>query len=213
MALATLADVKRVLHITDVDEARDADITSCLVALSDWVKQVLRAEYDATSTVRTVKYYDVHEDAALAVPVAESAVNAVRVYLLADAVASALTVNTNYEVKDGRTVRLRPPTTSTPFEGATAGRLFDTYARVEIDYTPPGTVPASVRDGVAMLAAGWWQSGPQLASGVTSERIGDYSFSTRRSVSSDGGADAVEDFWSAGMKLLHPWIRSSVAVT
>lgn len=50
------------------------------------------------------------------------------------------------------------------------------YEHVDVAYTASGTVPATVREAVAMIAAASIQQAPQLASQMRSERIGDYSY-------------------------------------
>ena len=65
MALATLADVKRVLRMTGT--ANDGALSGFLDSADSWVKQTTRRTFD-NSESQTVEFYNVREDTILALP-------------------------------------------------------------------------------------------------------------------------------------------------
>ena len=71
-------------------------------------------------------------------------------------------------------------------------------------------VPRAITEGIAFLAAGHWQDGPRALQGLTSERIGDYSY-TLGDVGKDGGTSSFE---ARALFFLKPFLkRQRVAVT
>jgi hypothetical protein len=75
-----------------------------------------------------------------------------------------------------------------------------TWPRVEVDYVWAGDVPPAVREGVALTAANFLVTLPQLASGLRSERIGDYSYTF-----SDKDLEAAIP--RRALQLMRPWLR------
>jgi hypothetical protein len=110
-------------------------------------------------------------------------------------------------------VILRPTLDVSPFEGATAQRRLRLYSRVEVHYDASGVIPPALTEGAAFLAAGYFTDGIRALTGLTSERIGDYSYTI-----GSGGAGASEDrtpsYVRQALMFLDDFLRSShVAVT
>ena len=213
MALASLDDVKRVLRLTDADTNRDAQLRGALDAVESWAERRLWNTSRAGSQVET--YHDVFEDAALTLPAADVVVTKVKVYEYPGSVGAPLSPvslahGTGYDVTaDGRLL-LRADLTVTPFEGAVAQRPLRCYARVEVFYEGTGVVPRALTEGIAFLAAGYWQDGPRALTGLTGERIGDYSYTA----AGNTAGDEEPDFVARALFFLEDFLRHGrVAVT
>lgn len=186
---AELDDVKRILGIAESDTSQDAKIQAALLAVESWAQPLL-----GTLTLtgeQSQMYYDVREDATLYLPQPSAVVTAVRIHGSGDWWPGVdwpldLGYGRNYDVTDDGALILRPYTTWQPFEGAWAGRQIRTFERVEVFYTASGAVPAAVTEGIAFLAAGYVTDGPRALRGLTSERIGDYSYTLGEATGSSG---------------------------
>ena len=213
MALASLDDVKTVLRLTDVDATRDAQIQSSLDAVDSWAETHLWRISRIGAQMET--YYDVYEDATLHLPAADVTVTVVRVFEYPSSSGIPLSpielgLGSGYDITDDGRLLLRPTLLVSPFEGATAQRHLRVYARVEVHYEGTGVVPRAITEGIAFLAAGHWQDGPRALQGLTSERIGDYSY-TLGDVGKDGGTSSFE---ARALFFLKPFLkRQRVAVT
>lgn len=209
MALASVADVQRELGVASLTAAEQADIEKYLETAEEYAAKILRTSYDAPATPTTRFEYDVAEDAQLDVPPNSTSVT-VQTYLYADSNPLTLTVNEDYSFDSGRgELRLRPSLVFEIFEGASASRLLRRYEVVKLTYTPPTpSVPAPVRDGVALLAASLFKQAPQASGGLQSESLGDYSYSLA-SGGGGGGGTIVAD---TVMKLWRPYIRRKILV-
>jgi len=175
MALASLADVKRTLQLPETTTEEDSQLTKALQVAEDWMTRVY-LRYNYSSTVK--KFWDVREDEDLFLPEGATVVS-VQVQTSPNGTLRTLGA-AEYDVEDNR-VRLRPsiyeypyPTTGT--DTFVAKRVLGTNNRVDITYSGV-TVPSPVRDATAGLAAWVWQSQPITTKGITSESIGDYSYS------------------------------------
>lgn len=210
MALAVLADVKRVLRITTVDSDRDDQLTGALEAADDWFRARARGRFDEVGT-GTAKFHAIRYGSVVHLPVPGSTITAVR----AGSATDPTTLGTDqYTTMDDRRVRVgridpwpRDPREQEPLSWTE--RPY--YEVVEIDYTAPGTVPKGVRDGIARLAASLWLNsggGEDGSTAIVSEKIGDYEYKLAQdSIASSG------DLWSDAMKLLRPYIGSRVMST
>lgn len=191
MALASLADVNRILGYTTGDNTeRDAKIRSNLAAVESWAEGALWKISAEGPNVEV--YFDVFEDATLHLPAEDLTVTKVKIipYIGNDSfyyiyVNSGSSTGAGYELDDQGRLMLRPMKTFEPFEGAHASRLLRTYDRVEVHYIGTGVVPKSVTEGIAFLTAGYTKYGPQALANVKSEKIGDYSYTL-------GGSDPTE---------------------
>lgn len=213
MALATLTDVRRVLRITTDDVLRDASLQASLDAAEEWFRARSGWQYDEDGN-GTAKFYAIPSGGAIRLPLAPSTVLAVRIApsgtpdsLWADAFTSLSTGS--WQLQRGRTLRLK--------DWRSAGITGGTYSTwdVEVDYTAPALASRSVRDGVARLAAADWMGtggGGDVLSGITSEKIGDYSYTIG---SSAGASDVVDasQLRSDGLRILRPFLGRGVSVT
>lgn len=221
MSLAEVEDVRRVLRIpsSDVNEERDTQLSAALEAAESWVRSRLNQDWDADLGGTQIAY-DVRETDDILLDHEGCSVTEVRVtlddssaFLASD---SLVLSASQYDLISGRygarTLRLRPSLVTQPFEGAIATRLPRTYRTVEIDWEPSlNSVPAAVRDATALLAAGFWKSNPRLASGYTSERMGDYSYLVQPPSGGKGGAPS--DYWEQAYRMLRPFTRRKPRVT
>jgi hypothetical protein len=174
---ASVADVKRILQLTDTSQ--DEAIRVALAAVESWAQPLL-GNLTVTGD-QSEMYYDVREDATLYLPQADVVVTCVRVHgsgnwWPGETWPWDLGYGRNYDVTDDGRVLLRPFTLYAPFEGAWAQRQIRTFDRVEVFYTASGRVPPAVTEGIAFIAAGYHKDGPRALTGLTSERIGDYSY-------------------------------------
>ena len=109
-----------------------------------------------------------------------------------------------------RKIRCHPTYFDVPFEGAVAAHIPDNWSRVEIDYVPTGVVPPPVRDATALTAATAYLRGPVTSSGLTTERLGDYMWSTRNFRDASGANEVIPEVAKA---LLRPWKRRGPLTT
>lgn len=180
MAYASLDDLKRVLRIPSdsVNEDRDAQLRGALDAVNSWAEDALTISKDGPGFEM---YFDVSEDASLKLPAADVVVTTVKVFEYPSSFGVPLSpielgLGHGYDLTSTGLLILRPSLFVSPFEGASAERRLRQYSRVEINYIGTGVVPRRVAEGVAFLAAGWWQDGPRVLQGLTSEKIGDYAY-------------------------------------
>lgn len=180
MAYASLEDVKRVLRIPadSVNDDRDAQLRGALDAVNSWAEDSLTVSKDGPGLE---VYYDIPEDATLKLPAPDVTVTTVKVFEYPSAFGIPLSpielgLGHGYDLTSSGLLILRPTLFVSPFEGATAQRRLRTYVRVEVNYIGTGVVPRRITEGIAFLAAGVWQDGPRALSGLTAEKIGDYSY-------------------------------------
>lgn len=159
----------------------------------------------------TMQFFDVREDGYVPVPLSGSTVVQVRLYRTPKASAYIAIPVLDYEVEsNGRIIRLHPTFFDVPFEGAVSVHLPENWARVEVDYTPVATsVPAPIRDGVALTAAAIYQRSPTAASGFTEERMGDYVYMNRPM---RGQGDMQETIPDLAKNLMRPYKRRTQLV-
>lgn len=212
MAFASLDDVKRILRITDTDDERDAGIQGALDAIDAWA---LRRLPDFTLEGAQMEvYFDMPEDATLRLPADDIVVTEVRVFEYPSSGGVPLSpielgLGHGYDIDNRGNLMLRPTLFVSPFEGAGAWRKLRVYHRVEIHYTATGIVPRDVTEGVAFLAAGYWKDGPRALQGLTSERIGDYSYT----LGNTGGAAGEPEYVGQARFFLGPYLRLGGRVT
>lgn len=207
--LASVADVKRILRIpaSSVDAARDARISAGLEAIEAWA--INRIEVGKEGPQVEV-YRDIREDATLHLPASDVVVTAVRVFEASDdalLTPADLSGGQGYELDDEGRLILRPVLNYSPFEGALAQRSARWYKRVEVHYIGSGVVPKDVTEGIAFLAAGYYEHGPKILSGLTSEKIGDYSYTIGGG--SGGSGDEDMPFLGQAMFFLRDHVKKS----
>lgn len=215
MARASLEDVKRILRLRDDDPARDAEIRASLAAVESWADKRL---WDTSrSGLQCETYFDISEDATLQLPSEDCTVVKVKVFEYPSSYGIPLSpvelgLGHGYDMTDNGRLMLRPTLFVSPFDGASAQRRLRQYERVEVHYLGTGVVPRAVTEGVAFLAAGHWQDGPRALQGLTSEKIGDYSYTLGGSGTPGGEEDAA--FVQRAMWFLKTYLKKQrVAVT
>ena len=206
MVFASLQDVKRILRLTDTDTDRDAQIQAALDAIHSWAEAKIEISKEGANVE---VYFDVSEDATLHLPAKDCVVTLLKVYEYPSSAGVPLSpielgVGTGWTQDDQGQIKLRPTLEYSPFEGAQARRRLRAYERVVVHYEGTGAVPRAVTEGVAMLAAGWWQHSPIALSGLTSERIGDYSYTLEGKTSAEAPV-----YVRRGMWLLRDFLRKS----
>ena len=215
MAYASVADVKRVLGLTDTDDARDAAIRASLHAVESWLDTQGLKLTSRGPQVHT--FYDVPEDATLHLPASDVVVTKVTVYPTPywDSARDLVlgTVSPGYELIGNGVVVLRPSLWVEPFAGAYAMRTLRVHSKVDVHFVGTGVIPHAVTEGVAWLAAGHWKTGPDVLRDLKSEKIGDYTYT----LGSGGGGDVGKDepsFVTRARFFLDPFmVTSHVAVT
>ncbi len=220
MAFASVDDVNRVLgYTTGDDTVRDAQLRAKLSAVESWAEKQGWALSERGAQVAS--FYDVVEDATLHLPVSDATVTKVTVYsspFIESARDLVLgTASPGYELLDDGVVALRPSFWVEPFEGALAARFIRTHSRVDIHYIGTGIVPPAVTEGIAWLTAAYHVqggAGSALLNGITSEKIGDYSYTRGSTSSSSSKSSSDPDYLGEAMWWLRPFMRTShVAVT
>ena len=175
---ASLDDVKRILRVTTEDETRDAQLRASLAAVESLMEQ--KIPYVPKGQDDFYCYFDIPEDATLTLPAKDVVLTKLQVFEYPSSAGVPLSpielgLGHGYDLKDDQII-LRPTLFVSPFEGASSQRRLRVYARVEIHFVGSGIVPTALTEGVALLAAGYWQDGPRALQGIKSERIGDYSY-------------------------------------
>lgn len=188
MPLADLDDVRRVLRRTDLD---DATLQPFLDSAEQWVERVYDREWDAVGS-QTENFFNVRQGAILTVKDENPTGIVVTGFAAPASDGTVLTVNQGYAVLDRGRVQLslvrqiavqniRP-------EEAEIQPPF-TWARIQIVYTASALVPAPVREGVALIAAAGYAQSTADVGGLSSEKIGDYSYV--RGAARGGGGELV----------------------
>jgi hypothetical protein len=206
-SLASVNDVRLALRVpsSNVNEDRDEQLRVALEAVESIFIPRLKGITEEGPQMMT--YWDVAEDATLRLPSDDVTVTKVKVYEYPSSYGIplspiALGLGHGYDLTDDGKLLMRPTLAVSPFEGAMAQRRLRWYSRVEVHYLGTGFIKANITAGIAFLAAGWWQDGPRALSGLTSERIGDYSY-TLGAASTDG----LPSFWDRGMIMLQPDLK------
>lgn len=208
MSLASVADVKRILRISasSVSAERDAHLAAGLEAIEAWASSRIEVGKEGANVE---VYRDVREDATLHLPSSDLVVTAVRVFEASDdalLTPAELSGGQGYELDDEGRLILRPVMWYSPFEGAYAQRTARYYRRVEVHYVGSGVVPKDVTEGIAFLAAGYYEYGPKILSALTSEKIGDYSY-TIGAVGSGGSTGGDMPYLAQGLFFLRDHMK------
>lgn len=206
--LATVGDVKRLMRLGNITAEQEAQMQEALEAVDSFLRPYLQDFGDASGTV--IEHH-VAPGSPIDLPVNGAAVAAVRTYLTPGASAITLT-SALYQVSNTHLL-LEPLKLSTEIWPYTYGADFTngvpgdiTLARVEFDWTAVADIPKAVRDGVALTAAVHWRQSQSYASGILSERIGDYSYTISRN--GGGRTNAFDQFVPASARaLLRPFRR------
>lgn len=207
-------DVKRILRITTADTDRDAQLQKALDVMTAWAVKRMSKNLGKSGSLLEV-YFDIAEDATLRLPADDAVVTVVKVFEYPSSAGVPLSpielgLGHGYDQDDRGNLMLRPMLFVSPFQGASATRRLRTYSRVEVHWIGSGVIPVDVTEGVAFLAAGYWKDAPRALQGLTSERIGDYSYT----LGNTGGAGGAPEYVGQGLFFLASYMRtrSRVAV-
>lgn len=213
--LADVADVKRILRFTDTDTDRDAQLQASLDVMQVVARRMLPKNLGRSGSLMEV-WFDVPEDSTLRLPDSSAVVTMVKVFEYPSAYGVPLSpislgLGHGYDQDDQGNLMLRPTLFVSPFEGASAVRRLRSYSRVEVNYIGDGAIPKDVTEGVAWMAAGYWKDGPRALQGLTSEKIGDYSYT----LDNTGGTSSMPEWYTQAMFFLADYMkrRSRVTVT
>lgn len=187
--LASVDDVKDILRVSGLSELEEARIRRSLSAIQAWAEENLRPVCEEGDAVQS--YWDIYEDATLLLPSEDVLVTKVKVYDYPSSSGVPLSpielgLGHGYDITENGRLILRPTLGFSPFEGATAQRPLRIYSRVEVFYRGTGVIPRTMTEGVAWLAAGYYQFGPQVLEGIKKEKIGDYAYESDIPKGSDG---------------------------
>lgn len=179
-ALASLADIKRVMKLGTTDATTDAQLLEALDVANAILKPKIQT-FDISAG--TGYHFHVVQGSYLPLEVNDANVSEVRAYVTPDGDPIILNAS-QYQIGGAP----RSANTAVLLERETWGASwphgFDdhldqstpAFARVEIDWTYTDGVPKPVRDAIAMTAGALWSQGPKYISGLKSETIGDYSY-------------------------------------
>jgi hypothetical protein len=178
VALATVADVKRVLKNASIP---DADLVPYLEDATEWVERVYGRDWDA-SGAQTETFYNVRQGAIVALKDESPTSITVTGYGAPGSAGTVLVENTGYMVMSRGRIQLAfIRSASLPLTGVRPEELEAvppyTWSRLVVAYTASGVVPAPVREAVALIAAASYRQSEDDVSGIKSERLGDYSYS------------------------------------
>lgn len=205
MPLAESADVARAMRIEPTPDEPWAEKE--LETAESWARRYLRApELGITEDVITT-VDDVRCDGYIRVSGEPEAV-----FVTWGPGASEEEVATSAWDWDGLGVRLRPEGKFGPWIVAPAyDPRFESgphtmpwyYIRVRIESKTGNTIDPVIRDAVALAAAAIITRGPSAAKGLTSERIGDYSYSKKNNAQANG-----DPFFEEAKSMLRPLRRT-----
>lgn len=175
--MAAVEDVKRYLVNPDI-EVDYPEIVPFLQAADDWARGYLHASYGEAQKSET--FYRVREDGV--VTVQDKAPTSVTVTIYDDSSSSgrAMTEGQDYTVSGGR-IKFLSTLIGIDWqiggEGAIYQRVPTVFHHVVVTYTPAASIPPAVREAVAELAAWHFAGRDQVQGQLSSERLGDYSYS------------------------------------
>lgn len=171
--LVSVEDVRKVLNLRNPALANDHDLQEAIEAAISWLRPKMLA-WDASGG--TDVFFNVRPNEVLPVPIPEAEVTAIRAYTLPESAAVAFASPQHYFVGNG-VIRLTgqgwgwDPRVYAPGDYVGQG-----YSRVEVDWQNTQQVPAALRMGIALFAAGLFNTNTKLTSGMRSESIGGYSY-------------------------------------
>lgn len=196
MSLATTADVLRYIPL----EVDVADLVSFLEAAEEWVERVAGADWDASGSV-TETFNVVRQGTILTLKDEAPTSLTVTGYLFPGSSGETLTENSSWSLHQrGKVTILAYRFANVAgLPNAVVEVLPVTWHKLEVSYTASNTVPAPVREAVAMIAAAAYLDA-QGAGIHLAERLGDYSYT--REASAD-----VLPIPARATSLLRPWLR------
>jgi hypothetical protein len=193
MALAEEMDVKRILKDTSID---GASLTPYLQAAETWIEKVLGRDFDVTGSV-TERFANIRQDGMLYLSDIAPTSIVITGYRRADSVTgSVLVEDASWQhLGDGKIQLLWTSLGSLPW----------TWERIDVAYTASGQIPAPIREAAAIAAAALYRRSSLQASGLQSERIGDYAYTV-----TPGGQNSTESsaIPAAARQMMRPWKKT-----
>ena len=181
MALATSADTKR--YIPDGATISDADISSFLEAAEEWVIRVLGRDFGETSS--PTEQFDFVQQGSIIHLSNESPTSiTVTGFLFPGSTGETLIEDSSWSLLPRGQIEILfyrfAGVPGLPLAVREVSPL--TWHKITVAYTADTTVPAPIREAVAMIAAAWYidATAGDAAGGIISEKLGDYSY-TRES--------------------------------
>ncbi len=165
--------------------------TRFLEAADQWVREICGRQWDQTGTI-VQEFFDVREGDILTLS-DESPLSVTSVAVYEPGISTARTLSTTeWALGEKGKVHLRRahwPLQAPwlpPLRGQSVQEALNTldrgsirrYDKAVVTFEASGVVPASVREAVALIAAASILQAPKVASGIRSESMGDYSYST-----------------------------------
>jgi len=188
MALATSDDVRRWLKDPSVE---DKDIAPWLEAAEERVRDRTGLDFEPKDTQVTETHTNVRQGEILTLRDRGPTEITVAVYPSADSDGTEVAEGSGWQLlRRGRLQLLFTRYELDPGLGGQAGTVEQRpgwYAKVEVAYKASGLVPARVREACACWAAHMYRTSGLATGGLSSERLGDYSWSR------DSGESAVPE--------------------
>jgi hypothetical protein len=203
LPLCTTTDVARYLGLSAPSNLEDLD--PYLDEATDYLKRVLLLNFQSVGTTCTDHFFNVREQSRLRLRDLYPFGITAQVTMIANTLPPfidpwILTENNDFVTEDDRYIRI---TSSLYFrivgyDYAYGKRTAILWDRVDVTYQACGVIPATIKEGAALLAAAFFKQGPYDATGMQSEHMGDYSYT--RSIR--GAADPVQGAIPAKVRAL-----------
>jgi hypothetical protein len=184
MPLATTADVKRWLKDPTVKEE---DLASWLEVAEERVRDYTGLAFADEDEELTETFTNVRQGSILNMRDRNPTDVVITAYLTSDLeeLGSEVIEGVGYQMLERGRVQLiySRYESDVGLGGGTVERQPGYYVRVVVAYVASGVIPASVREACACWAAHMYKTSGMATSGLSSERLGDYSYSVNASES------------------------------
>jgi len=205
MALCDEDDIKRWLKD---DSVEDSDLTEWLEVAEERVQDYTGRTFASGS--QTEYFFNVRQGAILHLKNLNPSSLTVTLYAAAGSDGVEVDENSSWQLLNRGKLQLffarYEIDSGLGGQGGTIQRRPGYYAKVKVEYTGSGTVPASVREACACIAAHMYRTCVLEVSGLTSERLGDYSYAR-------GPEKDSVSMPAAAKRLLGPYTKSKIRST
>lgn len=204
-----LSMTKQILGIDDTDTSQDTTLLGMINDVTVWMRKILHTNF-ATDVPTTLAFYETRDDGWLQLP-DDGVVTQVKVFTSRASTGTILNATSDWTQTGPDRLYLRRsplPYENIPFwERRTIRYMPLVNARIEVTYTPAGTVPGPVMRAIAITAAALFTNPPDEIGGYDFESIGDYSYKINRKIT------AIEALAPASARALYaPFIRPLITV-